>query len=253
MVEFATQHEVDNFKEFELRLLTPLDALEFSRAQNESFEQLSNYFDAEYFSKPHSFIESYQSLMAIIRSRKIDLLGLFQNDRLLGIGCYELAIYSDYGCQISFWMRTSEANKKIGTYFLKKLTLSAIYERKFRFVELLIDQSNIASRKIGSKVGYEHICTFECDTPGRLGSGKYCLYLCFDGQIDALAKVYNKRKVDLVDHPAYEMHLRHLILDEEVNEAFKWPYPVREKPKRRRPATKRYRNASLSRGPMPSC
>jgi len=36
MVEFATQYEVDNFKDFDLRLLTPLDAIEFTKAQNES-------------------------------------------------------------------------------------------------------------------------------------------------------------------------------------------------------------------------
>ena len=48
MVEFATQYEVDNFKEFELRPITPLDALEFAKAQNESFEHLSNYFNQYY-------------------------------------------------------------------------------------------------------------------------------------------------------------------------------------------------------------
>jgi len=35
MVEFATQYEVDNFRDFELKLITPLDALEFAEAQNE--------------------------------------------------------------------------------------------------------------------------------------------------------------------------------------------------------------------------
>jgi predicted acetyltransferase len=64
-------------------------------------------------------------------------------------------------------MRTSEAGKKIGAYLLKKLTLFAIYEKKFRFVELLIDESNLASRKIASNVGYEHIETFTGDTSGR--------------------------------------------------------------------------------------
>ena len=40
MVEFASQYEVDNFRDFELKLITPLDALEFAKAQNESFQSL---------------------------------------------------------------------------------------------------------------------------------------------------------------------------------------------------------------------
>jgi hypothetical protein len=251
MVEFANQFESDNFKDFELKLITPLDALEFAKAQNESFQSLSNYFDQDYFSKPHSFIEIFNDLMVTIRSREVDLYGLYDGKRLLGVGLYHFISYSDYGCQVVVWMRRSEEGKKIGAYLLKKLTLYAFFEKEFRFVELLIDQSNLASRKIALNVGYEHIETFAGDTSGRLASGKYCRYLCFDGQIDALAEVYNKRKVDLIDHPAYERDFRDLILNEGVNEIFKWPYPVKEKPKRKRPVTSKYRSASLSRDPMP--
>ena len=251
MVEFASQYEVDNFRDFELKLITPLDALEFAKAQNESFQSLSNYFDHDYYSNPHSFLEIYADLIATIRSRRVDLYGLYQGRRLLGVGLYHFISYSDNGCQVVIWMRTSEAGKKIGAYLLKKLTLLAIYEKKFRFVELLIDESNLASRKIALNVGYEHIETFAGDTSGRLASGKYCHYICFDGEIDALAKEYNKRKMDLIDHPAYERHFRDLILNEGVNDIFKWPYPVKEIPKKKRPVTSKYKNVSLSRDPIP--
>ena len=222
MVEFATQYEVDNFKEFELRLLTPLDALEFAKAQNESFEQLCNYFDAEYFSKPRPFIELFQSLMAMIRSRGMDLFGFYRSQRLLGIGIYYPLSYSDNGCHIVIWMRKSESGKGVGTYFLRRLTLYAIYEKGYHFVELLIDQSHGASRTMADKVGYEHVESFPAQTSGRMGSGIYCRYLCFDGQIDALAEEYGRRKIDLIDHPAYSKSLRGLINDERVNEAFSW-------------------------------
>ena len=251
MVKFATQYEVDNFKDYDFRLLTPLDALEFSRAQNESYQEISNYFDPSFFSKPKPFLDNFNALMIDIRSHEVDIFGLFRGNRLLGIGSYEFTKYSDNGCQVVIWMRTSEAGKKIGAYFLKKLTLCAIYEKKFRFVELLIDQSNLASRKIALNVGYEHIETFAGDTSGRLASGKYCHYICFDGEIDALSKEYNKRKMDLIDHPAYKRHFRDLILDEGVNDIFKWPYPVKEKPKKKRPVTSKYKNVSLSRDPIP--
>ena len=260
MVEFASQYEVDNFRDFELKLITPLDALEFAKAQNESFQSLSNYFDHDYYSNPHSFLEIYADLIATIRSRRVDLYGLYQGRRLLGVGLYHFISYSDNGCQVVIWMRTSEAGKKIGAYLLKKLTLLAIYEKKFRFVELLIDESNLASRKIASNIGYEHIETFAGNTSGRLGSGNYCRYLCFDEEIDALAEVYDKRKVDLIDHPAHDKYFRYLILNEEVNEAFKWPYPILEQrstsievsiPKPRRPRKTPYRTQIFSNSPIP--
>ena len=222
MVEFATQHEVDNFKEFELRLLTPFDALEFAKAQNESFEQLGNYFDAEYFSKPRPFIEVFQSLMAMIRSREMDLFGFYRSQRLLGIGIYHPLSYSDNGCHIVIWMRKSESGKGVGTYFLRRLTLYAIYEKGYHFVELLIDQSHGASRAMATKVGYEHVESFPSQTSGRMGSGIYCRYLCFDANIDDLAHQYGFRKVDLIEHPAYEKSLRGLIHDPRVKEAFAW-------------------------------
>ena len=222
MVEFAPQYEGDTFKEFELRLLTPLDALEFAKAQNESFEQLGNYFDAEYFSKPRPFIELFQSLMAMIRSREMDLFGFYRSQRLLGIGIYHPLSYSDNGCHIVIWMRKSESGKGVGTYFLRRLTLYAIYEKGYHFVELLIDQSHGASRAMATKVGYEHVESFPSQTSGRMGSGIYCRYLCFDANIDDLANQYGFRKVDLIEHPAYEKSLRGLIHDPRVKEAFAW-------------------------------
>lgn len=222
MVEFATQYEVDNFKELKFRLLNPLDALEFAKAQNESFQQLSNFFDLDYFSGPRPFIETFNILMATIRSQVVDLFGLYRAGRLLGIGQYHFTSYSQNGCQIVIWVRQSEMGKKIGAYLLKRLTLHAIYEKNFRFVELLIDDNNEASRATATKVGYEFIESFAAQTQGRQGSGVYCRYLCFDTNIDDLAHQYGLRKIDLIEHPAYEKSLRGLIHDPRVNEAFAW-------------------------------
>jgi RimJ/RimL family protein N-acetyltransferase len=260
MVKYANKYEYDNFKDFELKLITPLAALEFAKAQNESIQQLSNYFNQDYFSKPRSFIEIFDSLMVSIRSREVELYGLYNGRRLLGVGVYQYISYSDNGCEVVIWMRASEEGKKIGEYLLKKLTLYAFFEKNFRFVELLIDESNLASRKIASNIGYEHIETFAGNTSGRLGSGKYCRYLCFDEEIDAIAEAYDKRKVDLIDHPAHDKYFRNLILNEEVNEAFKWPYPILEQrstrieasiPKPRRPRKKPYRIPIFSNSPIP--
>jgi len=75
---------------------------------------------------------------------------------------------------------------------------------------------------MADKVGYELVESFPAHTTGRMGSGTYCRYLCFDGQIDALAEEYGRRKIDLIDHPAYSSSFRGLINDERVNEALSW-------------------------------
>ena len=101
--------------------------------------------------------------------------------------------------------------------------MHAFFNKKFHFAELLIDETHTASRSMAEKVGYIYIETFETYTQGEKGSGKYCRYICFDSTIDALADGYGKKEVDLIDHPAYDPKFIDLILDESINEAFKWP------------------------------
>jgi RimJ/RimL family protein N-acetyltransferase len=253
MVEFATQFEVDNFKDFELRLLTPLDALEFAKANNETYMDLANFFDEEFYSQQRPFMENFNSLMASIRNSEMDIFGFFNGRRLLGVASFHFLDYSKNGCQIVIWMRSSESGKKIGAYFLKRLTLYAIYRKRFRFVELIIDKANGASRAIASKIGYEYIHDIEANTSGKLASGIYCRYFCFDPEIDLIADEYGVRKVDLIDHPGYYKEFRDLITIEEVNFDHEWPYPVYEErtnkiniPVKRRKIKSKYSNSKLS-------
>ena len=226
MVEFATQYEVEHFNDLRLRLVTPPDALEYFKAFHESRENNASYLDLGYLAKPHSFNENFASFMATIRSRKLDLFGLYSGKRVLGAGVYHFVPYSENGCQIVLWVRKSETGKSIGAYLLKCLTMHAFFNKKFHFAELLIDETHTASRSMAEKVGYLYIETFETYTQGEKGSGKYCRYICFDSTIDALAKGYGKKEIDLIDHPAYNHEDIDLILDEDINEAFKWPPPM---------------------------
>jgi hypothetical protein len=158
-------------------------------------------------------------------------------------------------------VRSSEANKGIGTNILKRLTLHAIYEKKFRFTSILIDETNLASRAIAKKIGYEHVENFDGHTEGRKASGVYCRFMCFDPTIDFLAEEYERRKIDLIEHPGYYRELRDLIFDDEFNETFKWPYPILEQrstkinevtSKPRRPRKTAYRKEIFSNSPIPT-
>jgi len=154
MVEFATQYEVESFNDLRLRLVTPPDALEYFKAFHESRENNASYLDLGYLAKPHSFNENFASFMATIRSRKLDLFGLYSGKRVLGAGVYHFVPYSENGCSIVLWVRKSETGKSIGPYLLKCLTMHAFFNKKFHFAELLIDETHTASRSMAEKVGY---------------------------------------------------------------------------------------------------
>ena len=257
MFNFATQFEVDTFKELTFRRLTFLDAVEFSRASNESIESMSSYLDLGYFSKPRPFIDNFYDFMDSLKSKEIDLFGIFNEGKLLGVGIYSFLTYSPNGCQILIWMRKSALGKNMGTYFLKRLTSHAFYKKEFRFVELMIDETNLASRRMAKKVGYVHIESFAAYTQGEKGSGVLCRYMCFIGEIVALAELHEKRAIDLIDHPAYEIQFRYLINNENVNKAFKWPYLIIEhekkveEPKKKRSGRYPYKQRVMSTSPIP--
>jgi hypothetical protein len=91
---------------------------------------------------------------------------------------------------------------------------------------LIIDEKNLASRKMAEKVGYELIEMLDVYTQGKLGSGKYCRYILFDGEIESIAMNYHKQPMDLIDHPAYDKKSRNLIHDEWINQYLAWPWEV---------------------------
>ena len=226
MFEPFTHYEVQHFNDLKLRLLTPSDALEYFKAFYESRENNASFLDLGYLAQPHSFNENFNSFMATIRSRRLDLFGLRSDKRVIGAGVYHFLPYSESGCQIVLWVRKSETGKRIGAYLLKCLTMHAFLNKKFHFAELLIDETNTASRRMAEKVGYTYIETFDTYTQGEKGSGNLCRYICFDATIGVLAEGYGKKEIDLIDHPAYEPEFIDLILDENINEAFKWPPPM---------------------------
>ena len=163
---------------------------------------------------------------SMIKDQTVDLFGIFDKGRLLGVANYYWTAYSENGTQVTLWMRSGERSQGLGTYFMKRLTSHALYEKKFRFVELIIDEKNIASRRMAEKVGYELIEIMDVYTQGKLGSGKYCRYILFDGEIESIAMNYHKQPMDLIDHPAYEREHRSLIHDEWINQHLAWPWEM---------------------------
>jgi hypothetical protein len=123
-------------------------------------------------------------------------------------------------------MREGAKNRGLGTYFMKRLTSHAFYNKGFRFVELVIDEQNFASRRMAEKVGYELMEILEVKTQGKLGSGKYCRYIIFIGELESIAENYHKQPIDLIDHPAYQKEYRSLIHDDWINSYLAWPWKI---------------------------
>jgi hypothetical protein len=164
-----------------------------------------------------------------MKSQRVDLFGIFDEKKLLGVANYYWTQYSENGTQITLWMRQGVKNKGVGTYFMKRLTSHAFYKKGFRFAELIIDEQNLASRKMAEKVGYELMEILDVETQGRLGSGRYCRYIIFNGEIESIAENYHRQPIDLIDHPAYDKEFRFLIHDEWINDYLTWPWDILNK------------------------
>lgn len=229
MINWATEDEVNRFSNFDFRVLTREDFPEFAQAYRESMESMSTYLDLGYFSEQRPYLEMLKYFQSMIKDQTVDLFGIFDKNRLLGVANYYWTSYSENGTQITLWMRSKERGQGLGTYFMKRLTSHAIFNKKFRFVELIIDEKNLASRKMAEKVGYELIEILDVYTQGKLGSGKYCRYILFDGEIESIAENYHKQPMDLIDHPAYDKEYRSLIHDEWINQYLAWPWEVLNK------------------------
>jgi len=229
MLNFATEQEVKDLAHTDFRILTRADFKEFRAAYQESMESMSTFLDLAFFSRKPSFEDMWSFFNQILRDRSVDMYGLFDGERILGIGSYSYSNLSRQGCQIVLWMRKGYVGKKVGTYMLKRLTSVAFYEKKFRFAELIIDKENEASRRAAKKVGYMLIEIMDAHTQGTKGSGKYCRYLCYDGELEGLAGNYGRQPIDLLDHPAYDKEFRYLIHNEAYNYLCKWRGPLIEK------------------------
>jgi RimJ/RimL family protein N-acetyltransferase len=226
MINWATQDEVDRFSNFEFRVLTMADFPEFAQAYRESIHSMNTYLDLGYFSQQRPYLEMLNYFRNLIKSRTVDLFGIFDDGKLLGVADYYWTTYSENGTQITLWMREGAKNRGLGTYFMKRLTSHAFYKKGFKFVELIIDEMNVASRRMAEKVGFELMNIDELETQGKLGSGKYCRYIIFNGELEILAENYHKQPIDLIDHPAYDKEYRSLIHDDWINSYLKWPYEI---------------------------
>ncbi len=229
MINWATEDEINRFSNYEFRVLTIRDFPEFAQAYRESIHSMSTYLDLGYFSQQRPYLEMLRYFQNLIRSQTFDLFGIFDDGKLLGVADYYWTTFSENGTQITLWMREGAKNKGLGTYFMKRLTSYAFYAKKFRFVELVIDEQNLASRRMAEKVGFELMEIVEVETQGKLGSGKYCRYILFNGELEGIAENYHKQPIDLIDHPAYEKQNRSLIHDDWVNSYLKWPFEILNK------------------------
>lgn len=226
MLNYVTQKELDDFGKYEIRLMKPNDFPSYLDAYKESYESISSYMSVSSINSLNVTSSLQREFMSNLRSRESDVFGLFDGKRLLGVGQFFPLFYSGNGCQIILWVRKHEKNKKIGTFFLRRLTMYAFYPKNFRFAEVVIDEGNYASRAIAEKVGYELIEKTETETQGYMGTGVYCRYMIFDGEIEALAENYHRQPVDLIDHPAYDKYYRYLIHNKEINDYLAWPWEI---------------------------
>lgn len=113
MINFATEQEVKDLAHTDFRILTRDDFKEFRAAYQESMESMSTYLDLAFFSRKPSFEDMWSFFNQILKDRTVDMYGLFDGERILGIGSYSYSNLSDRGCQIVLWMRKGYVGKKL--------------------------------------------------------------------------------------------------------------------------------------------
>jgi hypothetical protein len=206
-------------------MLSYLDYNEFKKACIETQQSMESFLEMGIIIKDLHSLDYWQLFSGLLATQGLDNFGLFEGRTLVSHGVVTDSFFSPFGVQLIGWTRTGYQNQQIGLSGLIQLTHRKLGQG-FRFVELVIDKENAASRRVAEKAGYKLISEVPALGQGRRQSGTYCLYMIFSNQVKLVSTLYNKDPLDLLDHPGVDPAYRHLLENEELNEYFKWvPLP----------------------------
>jgi RimJ/RimL family protein N-acetyltransferase len=76
-----------------------------------------------------------------------------------------------YGCQLLYWVRGNCQGSGIATAVVEMLTENAFLGPAFDYVEIHVDQSNVASSRVPEKLGFVIEETYEMQPMGTKGTG----------------------------------------------------------------------------------
>lgn len=215
-----------DISQLKLRNLTKYDFREFQAAVRDSKESISTFLDMGIKLPTLNVIEFMNYYTSMLKDEKLEHFGVFHGYKMLGYACFSEA-FNPAGIQIVYWVRESYLKQNIGTWLIGSMKSKSWVERNHHFSQLSIDKSNFASRRIAKKMGYEPLYAMSTlDGQGRLRTGTYIIYISISPALYMTAAAWEKRALDLIDHPCMIDKFHHLIHDEILNEHFRWKNPI---------------------------
>ena len=207
-------------KNLTFRMLSLLDIKEFKIAAKESVETNLEYLAFGNIFRDIRPLEYLDFYTGMLKSTSADHFGLFDGGTLLGHVSYQLG-FSNFGTELMGWTRRDYQNLGVGEIGLVAASERAFNVKGFNFVQLMINEKNLPSRKVAEKVGFMPVLKIPYDTSSR---DCFILYLKLSPRTIRLARQYGRRPLDVLACPAMSMGMTHFLSSDRVIQFYEWPF-----------------------------
>jgi RimJ/RimL family protein N-acetyltransferase len=129
------------------------DHKEYRRARSESELNVSKYFEIGPLMKTSLRKSSYELIHRLSGPEKYGHFAVFFEKTFVGHFSLYQGTFAN-SLQINYWIRTGYQNLGIATWALTKISNNLLDLEGVFLVELLIDETNVASLKVASKSGF---------------------------------------------------------------------------------------------------
>jgi hypothetical protein len=208
-------------KNLTFRMLSLLDIKEFKDAAKESVETNLEYLSFGALFKDIRPIEYLYFYTEMLKTPSADHFGVFDGGTLLGHVSYQLG-FSDLGTELMGWTRKDYQNHGLGEIGLIAASKRAFDTKGFNFVQLVIDEKNLPSRKVAEKVGFFPALKIPYHSSS---SDSMVIYLKLSPRTLRLAGQFRRRPLDVMACPATAIGLTQYLNSDPVLEFYEWPFP----------------------------
>lgn len=202
------------------RRISILDFGEFKRAALDSISTNELYLVYGRIFRNISVIDYMAYFSDLIKDTKIEAYGLFHKNTLLGFVSFEFGM-SKKGCELIGWIRNGYQNQGLAELALNTACEVAFKSKGFNYVELRIDETNEPSRRVAEKAGFKPYLKFRYEAGDEQ---TFLYYLKINPNIEALAKRYRNRPIDIINSPASQAPYHYYLKSPSVSQFYEWPF-----------------------------
>ncbi len=151
-------------------------AVPYMKACQESKNYLGDYLDWGVTVSKRPYKDFFEEISRLIKkSQAFPSFSIFYGERFVGFFEFSQAC-DNYGAQICYWVTKPFSGCGIATEITDILVERAFLGYRFNYIELHIDEENIASKRIPEKLGFSVQDNYQ-EKMGKKGSGKMQLWV----------------------------------------------------------------------------